>query len=70
MPFEGPGPEGCNGSAQRAPLPRLRCSTPHILRTGLIDIVGKLRLSSRELARNKLIEVGTWFFRLSEGSLP
>lgn len=27
-----PGPEGCNGSAQRAPLPRGRCSTPHILR--------------------------------------
>ena len=36
-----PGPEGCNGSAQRAPLPRLRCSTPHILRVGLIDIIGK-----------------------------
>ena len=29
---EEPRPEGCNGSAQRAPLPRLRCSTPHILR--------------------------------------
>ena len=38
---EEPRPEGCNGSAQRAPLPRLRCSTPHILRVGLIDIIGK-----------------------------
>lgn len=38
---EEPRPEGCNGSAQRAPLPRLRCSTPHILRAGLIDIIGK-----------------------------
>lgn len=38
---EEPRPEGCNGSAQRAPLPRLRCSTPHILRSGLIDIIGK-----------------------------
>mgnify|MGYP003672508452 FL=1 len=38
---EEPRPEGCNGSAQRAPLPRLRCSTPHILRVGLTDIIGK-----------------------------
>ena len=39
--LEEPRPEGCNGSAQRAPLPRLRCSTPHILRVGLTDIIGK-----------------------------
>jgi hypothetical protein len=37
---EEPRPEGCNGSAQRAPLPRLRCSTPHILRDGLVDLSG------------------------------
>ena len=39
--LEEPRPEGCNGSAQRAPLPRSRCSTPHILRVGLIDKTGK-----------------------------
>lgn len=42
---EEPRPEGCNGSAQRAPLPRLRCSTPHILRVGLIDKIGKKGVS-------------------------
>ncbi len=52
---EEPRPEGCNGSAQRAPLPRLRCSTPHILRVGLIDKIGKngCRIKQNDAASRK-----------------